>query len=981
MTTLRAISAGLACSAALVGTVTLTARAYPPPHLRLIDLNTTGQSALSPYLDVHSFVAAGGTSYFPAWTTAAGLELWRSDGSEADTRLVADLSPGTLSSAPWQLTPAGDRLFFLASDGSSTERLCVTGPDIQGIRIVTGGDAWIGPITLIGAIADYALFTTPIVDRVGLYRADSAGNFLLLRTFETGPIGPAFGGTDVIAHDGLLYFSADDGVHGLELWRTDGSVAGTVLVADIVPGPGDSRPTALASVGPRLLLAATTPSNGEEPWVCMTGQVEMLSDVDAAPDPTASSHPEGFTLVNGKIVFAATSALGRELFITDGDAGSGSTRLLADIRPGAADGITGAFTPARVGNRLFFTADDGVHGAELWTTDGSIEGTHICFDLRPGPYGSNPAAIGSFLDSVIFQADIDDSGYRFWRTDADGRGPEPLSDLPVSDDPSTNRTTIRPWLGLGDALLFPAFRNDIGLELFRSHGHPGDAEPVTDIRSGTAGSSPGQFVRLGRGATFAARNELGIEPWYSDGTPAGTRMLADLAPGQASGSPLSIIGGDDLTLFRTGGQWWRTAPRDAGHPDPGTFPLGVAEPVQSSPPRACDLGQSIVFAGRTAATGDEVFISDGRDVASGGTRLLADIVPGPGSSSPFCFVCVGSQVLFFTLAPGQGRADLWRTDGTVAGTRRVVTVVNPSRTRVVSTSVRPVAAGDHLFFVADDGSGDELWASDGTDEGTFRVADINPGSAGSSPNGLAPVRDSDGSWRVFFAATDGLTGVELWVSGGAPFAGDTRRVGDIAPGPDSSNPITILPGRLDGFAHPGVCFAASNPQSGWELYFSDGSEDGTRRLTDIRPGPDSSVQSVLGMAGGAVYFRVIDFGSGSFTGQLYRSRGTPGAAWPVRDATGRNISPFSAMLPVNSRVFFSAADGFIGSELAVLDLCPADIDNSGVVDIADVLAFLQQWFAELGQTGSALVADHSRDLRVDVEDLFAFLGEFFAGCD
>lgn len=69
--------------------------------------------------------------------------------------------------------------------------------------------------------------------------------------------------TDV---NGALYFTADDGTHGTELWSSDGTVAGTVLVSDINPGSGYSDPSFLTNVNGTLYFAADDGTHGSELW-------------------------------------------------------------------------------------------------------------------------------------------------------------------------------------------------------------------------------------------------------------------------------------------------------------------------------------------------------------------------------------------------------------------------------------------------------------------------------------------------------------------------------------------------------------------------------------------------------------------------------------------------------------------------------------------------------------------------------------------
>jgi ELWxxDGT repeat protein len=143
--------------------------------------------------------------------------------------------------------------------------------------------------------------------------------------------------------------------------------------------------------------------------------------------------------------------------------------------------------------------------------------------------------------------------------------------------------------------------------------------------------------------------------------------------------------------------------------------------------------------------------------------------------------------------------------------------------------------GGVLYFTAADGqTGVELWRTAGTDPGTWQVANVNerprPGSAGrdrsSNPAWLVPLHGD-----LLFAAKDSSSDIELWRSDGTP-AG-TRRVKNINR-VDSSYPSALA--RFKGR----VYFSAVTAGRGRELWRTDGTHDGTHLFQDIYPGPHSS---------------------------------------------------------------------------------------------------------------------------------------------
>lgn len=93
----------------------------------------------------------------------------------------------------------------------------------------------------------------------------------------------------VVTAGGVRYFVADDGVHGFELWRTDGTEEGTVMVADINPGASGSNPWHLTAVGGLLFFAADCGQTGVELWKSNGTTAGTVRLTDIAPGSAGSN--------------------------------------------------------------------------------------------------------------------------------------------------------------------------------------------------------------------------------------------------------------------------------------------------------------------------------------------------------------------------------------------------------------------------------------------------------------------------------------------------------------------------------------------------------------------------------------------------------------------------------------------------------------------------------------------------------------------
>jgi len=226
-----------------------------------------------------------------------------------------------------------------------------------------------------------------------------------------------------------IYFSANDGVHGNELWVTDGTEAGTDLLKDIYLGANGSEPYGFVVYNEKLYFSADDGVNGEELWV--TDGTEAGTVLYKDIDPTGSSYPEEFTEYNGKLYFSANDGVnGNELWVTDGTLTG--TQMVKDIHP-TAGSYPEEFT--EYNGKLYFSAKDDVHEYELWVTDGTLTGTQMVKDINPTA-GSFPAEFVVYNDKLFFRARDGVHGSELWVTDGTTSGTQMVHDLSVGSDGS-----------------------------------------------------------------------------------------------------------------------------------------------------------------------------------------------------------------------------------------------------------------------------------------------------------------------------------------------------------------------------------------------------------------------------------------------------------------------------------------------------------------------------------------------------------------
>jgi len=271
---------------------------------------------------------------------------------------------------------------------------------------------------------------------------------------------------------GILYFQANDGIAGIELWKSDGTEAGTVRVKDIRPGAGSSSPAFLTNVNGNLFFSAMEATTGTELWKSdgTEAGTTRVKDINAG---SGSSSPSFLTAVNGTVFFSALEpTTGAELWKSDGtDAG---TVRVKDINAGAGSSSPIGFTV--LSGILFFSAFDATAGRELWKSNGTAEGTVLIQDIDPGPGSgaSLPGGIPAIVNvgrSIFFGASDGILGLEPWETDGTRVRTGPLQDIaPGPGSSLVSGATPSLFTVAGLRVFFAADDNNSGQELWEIPG-------------------------------------------------------------------------------------------------------------------------------------------------------------------------------------------------------------------------------------------------------------------------------------------------------------------------------------------------------------------------------------------------------------------------------------------------------------------------------------------------------------------------------
>jgi len=809
-----------------------------------------------------------------------------------------------------------------------------------------------------------------------------------------------------VLYKGYSYFTADDGIHGRELWRTNGTTAGTKLIKDVNPGTGSSdydyTQYDLTVSGGKLFFAADGGSGvGAGLWVSDGTASGTQFIIDASGE---GSLPTYLTDVNGTLFFALsyfdyinTFSYVNQIWKSDGTAAG--TVLVADLGSNGynlqqlknvngklfftfynyyyypsnqlytSDGTSAGTYPVSSYNGtplhltssnglLYFIADDGT-GSNVWISDGTTGGTH----------GVNSNGIYVYSTSDVFNTDtfaIINNVLYFQGSDNTGDNTLYKYD---ENNPAAGVTLVKDIIpGISS---YPSFMTNVNGTLFFTIGPAGaDAELwksdgtdvgtvlVKDINPGGYNGYYG-LTAAGNILLFALNtNNTGIELWKSDGTAGGTKIVKDIDPGLYWSIPQYLSYNNGLLLFGAfdgvnGYELWKSNGTTAGT----TMIKDINKTSSSSSYPSGFTGTAnnkIVFTATDEKNGRELWSTDG---TAAGSTLVKDINNGTFDGNPAFLTKLKNKTYFF--ANDSTGYHLWKTNGTSSGTQ----VIKPTAIDTdpdFYTIQQMIGATDLIYiFLYDNNTGaQQLWRTDGTTTGTYVVkSDIPPYYL------LSPIVIGN---TLYFTSDDftGTYGNELYKSEGT--AATTGIVKDIAPGPGGSYPYDLF--NFNGKLYFGANTGA--PLYTNVLWTSDGTDAGTKIVKSLYV---QQTYPSFAQANGKFFF----YGENAVTKgyELYASDGTSAGTKLVKDIyKGANSSNVNLMVSGDTLIYFIANDVKHGTELwksngssdgtsLVKDITPGSngtFFSSNMINIHDKLYFTVNdtlWVSDGSKKGTNPIND------------------------
>jgi ELWxxDGT repeat protein len=250
-----------------------------------------------------------------------------------------------------------------------------------------------------------------------IYSSDGTTTQLIGPT--TNPNGTVY---NLTKYNNKLYFTYNDGLNGLELWTSDGTSSGTIMLKDIWSGSLSSAPTAFTVCNGLLFFHASTAARNQGLWVTdgTVSGTKMLGNQYSNPFSSTNS----FIVLNNKIYFQGNAGTGYGLWESNGT--TEGTQLVKSGYIGSSGG-----SHAILGTTFYFQSGDNTSGQEIWKSDGTNAGTVLVKDINTVGFSSDPQNFFTDGQKIYFLANDGIRGRELWATDGTNSGTQIIKDVNI----------------------------------------------------------------------------------------------------------------------------------------------------------------------------------------------------------------------------------------------------------------------------------------------------------------------------------------------------------------------------------------------------------------------------------------------------------------------------------------------------------------------------------------------------------------------
>lgn len=351
-----------------------------------------------------------------------------------------------------------------------------------------------------------------------------------------------FNPSRLIVFNNQLYFTATDSF-GTELWQSNGTSVNRV--SDINPNAGSSNPGDLTVVGNQLFFSAIDATNARKLWVYNGTNLSLVNVNPGFATNDTTDNPATFTTAfNNRLFFTAKN--NTQLWSTDGTVGGTQVISVGGVNDSYARSLT------VMGNSLYFTANNGTSGFEIWRYQSGTT-ANLVKDITPGNNSYAPSNLTSVGNTLYFVTDSDNNfNLELWKTDGTNNGTVRVKSN-TNQAPNLGFGAIN-LTAVGNTLYFVAYDPTSGLELWKTDGTDANTVVVKDIWPGTDtknqpnNSLPTNLVNLNGTLAFAASDNnangfINREVWFSDGTATNTLKVTNIdTTGVADPTKLTAVG-------------------------------------------------------------------------------------------------------------------------------------------------------------------------------------------------------------------------------------------------------------------------------------------------------------------------------------------------------------------------------------------------------------------------------------------------------